>query len=312
MRILMFGRGVIATIYGQALQQSGHEVEFYVRPGRAAEYGDEVETDVVDARRAPLGRRARTTFRTRLRETLEPDDGFELVVLSVGHHRLTEAAESLASRVGDATVLVLGNVWDEPLAAVAPLPPDQVIFGFPQAGGGFGGDGVLHGALLRSVVLGTAGSSANPRELSARVAFRQAGFTITEEKDMRGWLLLHFGLDAGMFSQALKSGGLMNMVGDGRALRAAFVTGRELLPLMEARGVDLRRHRTASLPYRFPGLMGTMTGWASALFPIARESLAAHNDPHAAEPRAVLDDALREARRLGIAVPRLERAVRDA
>ena len=35
MRILMFGRGVIATIYGRVLHAAGHDVEFYVRPGRA-------------------------------------------------------------------------------------------------------------------------------------------------------------------------------------------------------------------------------------------------------------------------------------
>ena len=32
MKILMFGRGVIAAAYGWALERAGHEVEFYVRP----------------------------------------------------------------------------------------------------------------------------------------------------------------------------------------------------------------------------------------------------------------------------------------
>lgn len=310
MRILLFGRGVIATIYGQALQEAGHEVHFYVRPGRADEYGHEVRTDLIDGRRAPLGRRVQNTFATRLRESVEAGDAFDLVVLSVGHHRLSEAAAYLAPRIGTATVLVFGNVWDELDAAVAPLPPDQVVFGFPQAGGGFGADGVLHGALLRSVLLGTAGPSASRRELEVWATFRQAGFGITEQKDMRGWLWLHFALDAGMFSQALRSGGLANMVGDGRALREAFLTSRELVPLLEARGVDLRRHRTATVPLRLPRVTGTMTGWASALIPIARASLAAHTDPNAVEPRAVLDDVLRTSREVGIATPRLERAMR--
>lgn len=158
MRILMVGRGVIATIHGQVLQEAGHHVEFLVRPGRTREYGGRVRTDLVDGRRGLLGRRRRTTFATRLRESVEPGDGFDLVVLSVGHHRLREAVASLAPVVGAATVLVLGNVWDDPVAAVAPLPADQVVFGFPGAGGGFDGDGVLHGALLRSVVLGSSGT----------------------------------------------------------------------------------------------------------------------------------------------------------
>ena len=53
MRVLMFGRGVIATLYGHVLEAAGHEVHFYVRPGRAAEYGDDVGMDIIDARRWP-------------------------------------------------------------------------------------------------------------------------------------------------------------------------------------------------------------------------------------------------------------------
>ena len=313
MRVLMFGRGVIATTYGHAFQAAGHEVEYYVRPGRAAEYGGEVRIDLVDGRRRrPLGRRSVETTRTRLRESISPDDAFDLVVLSVGHHRLAEAAAFLAPRIGDATVLVFGNVWDEPPAAVAPLPADLVVFGFPQAGGGFADDGVLTAALLGSVIIGATGEAPNRRELAVHGAFRQADVTVRTERDMRGWLWLHFVFDAGIFAQGLRSGGLANMVGDREALREAFANSRELLPVVEARGVDLRRHRGTTLPARLPGLTGAVFAQATARLPIARVSLSAHTDPHAAEPRAVIDDTLREAHRLGVPVPRLESALEHA
>ncbi|KQM81355.1 ketopantoate reductase family protein [Agromyces sp. Leaf222] len=307
MRILMFGRGVIATIYGRVLHAAGHDVEFYVRPGRAAEYGGEVQLDWIDGRRRPFGRRVRESFRTPLRESIDPSDGFDLIVLSVGHHRLAEAAEFLAPRLGTATVLVFGNLWEEPLTAVAPLPADRVVFGFPQAGGGFGQDGVLWGAMLPSVIIGTTDASPTRREQEVLAAFRRVGLGVRQEQDMRGWLWLHFIADAGMFDQGMRSGSLANMIGDRRAFRDAFLTTRELLPVLEARGVDLRRHRSAILPYRLPSLVAALSGWATALVPIAQRSLAAHTDPHAIEPQAVLEDTLREARRLRIATPRLER-----
>jgi 2-dehydropantoate 2-reductase len=310
MKILMFGRGVIATIYGRAFEAAGHEVEFYVRPGRVADYGTDVHMELIDGRRAPLGRQTRATFAPRLRESIDPRDGFDLVVLSVGHHRLSEAAAFLAPRIGAAPVLVFGNIWQEPLDAVAPLPADQVVFGFPQAGGGFDEKGVLRGALVGSVILGASNTTATKPHRLARAVFAQAGIGVREEEDMRGWLMLHVALDAGMFSQALRVGGLAKMVGDPRALRGAFLTSRELLPVLAARGVDLRRHRAAAIPARFPLLIGALTAAASAALPIARASLAAHTDPNAAEPRAVLDDTLRTARELGIAVPRLEGALR--
>ncbi|MFC7624579.1 ketopantoate reductase family protein [Microlunatus sp. GCM10028923] len=309
MRILMFGRGVIATIYGRVLHGAGHDVEFYVRPGRSAEYGDDVQLDWIDGRRKPLGRRVRETFRTALRESLEADDGFDLIVLSVGHHHLAEAAAFLAPRLGAATVLVLGNLWQEPLTAVAPLPADRLVFGFPQAGGGFREDGVLSGAMLPSVIVGTTDASPSEREQEVFTAFRQTGIAVRQEQDLRGWLWLHFIADAGMFAQGLRSGSLANMIGDRRAFREAFVTTRELLPVLEARGVDLRRHRGAMMPYRHPRLIAAASGWATRLIQIARRSLAAHTDPHAPEARAVLEDTLREARRLNIPTPRLEQAI---
>lgn len=301
----MFGRGVIATIYGQAFEQAGHEVEFYVRPGRAAQYGGELQTEIVDARRSPLGKLTRTTMRPRMRESIDPADTFDLVVLSVGHHRLREAAEYLEPRVGRATVLVFGNVWDEPLSAIAPLRDDQVVFGFPRAGGGFDADGILHGAMFRAVTVGMASRSPSHRELAVQNAFQQAGFTIKTEADMRGWLWLHFISDAGMFSQALRSGGLANVLGDRRALRDAFLGSRELLPLLERRGVDLRRHRRSALSYRLPRLAAVIAARATALFPVARASMAAHTDPNTGEARAVLDDTITTAHQLGVATPRL-------
>ena len=49
MKILVFGRGVIATVYGWALERAGHDVEFYVRP-----VGDEIGVTVVESGFASL------------------------------------------------------------------------------------------------------------------------------------------------------------------------------------------------------------------------------------------------------------------
>jgi 2-dehydropantoate 2-reductase len=309
MRVLMFGRGTIATIYGWALERAGHEVEFYVRPGRATAYGDAVSLDILDARLRIGGQQVLQEWPVRYRETLEPDHDFDLIMLSVGHHHLAEAADFLAPRVSNATVLVFGNIWSEPLGAVGALPPDRLAWGFPQAGGGFGEDGTLRGALLPSVIFGTLGQPPCRREREVRQVFREAGFKLREQPDFRGWLWIHFAADAGMHSQGLKAGSLSRMIGSPRAFRDAMLTARELLPLVEARGIDLRRHRRSTLLFRTPAaLTGAALAWATAHVPLAGSSHRAHTDPDAEEPRAVCRDTLAEAQRLGIAAPRLEAA----
>src|SRR3954468_17544208 len=137
MKILMFGRGVIAVTYGWALERAGHEIEFYVRPGRAARYGPTVDLELLDARRRLRGRPVTDQWPVRYRESLEPDHDFDLIVVSVQHYGLAEAAAFLGPRVGAATVLVFSNLWVEPLTATEHFPADQVAWGFPGAGGGF-------------------------------------------------------------------------------------------------------------------------------------------------------------------------------
>lgn len=305
----MFGRSVIATMYGWALERAGHDVEFYVRPGRAATYGDAIDLDLLDTRRRVWGQRVVQKWPVRYREALEPDHDFDLIVLSVPHHRLAEAAAFLSSRVGQATVLVFGNIWTEPLAAIGALPVDQIAWGFPQAGGGFGADGVLRGALLPSVVFGTFGQPPTERERAVRQAFREAGLRLKEQPDFRGWLWVHFVSDAGLFSQGLRLGSLSKLAGATGDLREGLLAGRELLPLLKARGVDLRRHRGGVLPFRAPTwLTAPALAWLLAHFAPARVNFEAHSDPEAEEPLEICRDTLAEARRLGVAVPRLEAA----
>jgi 2-dehydropantoate 2-reductase len=305
-KILLFGRGVIATVYGWALEQAGHEVEFYVRPGRASAYGEAVELDLLDARRRVWGQRVVRSWPVRYREELPPDHDFELIVLSVPHHRLPEAAAFLAPRVGQATVLVTGNIWAEPSAAIGALPIDQLAWGFPLAGGGFGEDGVLRATLLPAAIFGTLDRPPTERERATRRVFREAGFRLREKPDFRSWLWLHFAMNVGLHSQGLRRGTLADLPGATADLREALLVSRELLPVLAARGVDVRR---GTLGFRAPTwLTAPVLAWLSAHVPLVRRSFEGHADPRAEESREVCRDALFEARRLGIAVPRLEAA----
>jgi 2-dehydropantoate 2-reductase len=309
MKILMFGRGVIATTYGWALEQAGNEVEFYVRPGRASTYGPIVELDLLDARKRPWGRPIVQKWSVRYRETLDSHHDYDLIVVSVAHNRLAGAVDFLASRVSKATILIFGNVWVEPSVAIASLPADQVAWGFPGAGGGFDGDGVLRASILPSVTFGTFGRPPTERERAVRQTFRDAGFRIQEQPDFRGWLWIHFIMDAGLHAQGLRLGSLSNLIGKPQDLGEALLTSRELLPVLRARGINLRQHRAAVLGLHAPTrITASAMSWGIGHVASARRSLEAHTDPLADEPRAICIDALAEARRLGVAVPRLEAA----
>jgi len=129
----MFGRGVIATQYAWVLEKVGNEVEFYVRLGRSAEYGLKVNLEIID------DRAKRTLVKEKwsiiMREELSPDH--DLIVVSVNHNQLDGVLNFLAPRINKATILMFNNLWIDPQEVSSILPKDQVVWGFPGAGGGY-------------------------------------------------------------------------------------------------------------------------------------------------------------------------------
>jgi 2-dehydropantoate 2-reductase len=308
MKILIFGRGVIGTLYGWALEKAGHSVEFYVRPGRVAEYGSVLPLKFYDARTELKGERIEEHWAIRMREDLPADHDYEIILVSVQHYRFDEAAAYLRHRAGKATILIFNNFWKDPQASASSLPMDQIAWGFPAAGGGFSKDGVLSGALFNRVEFGTFGANPTERELAVYDLFRKSGFKIQQHRDFREWLWVHFVLDAGILSQALQAGGSIKRVMSSTTHgRNAILNIRELLPVLQARGVDLKAHALKLAVARLPLWLGSLALLMIVKFNAPmRASVESHANPE--ELRRVCRDVLDEARKLGISVPRLEAA----
>ena len=307
MKILFFGRGVIAAQYGWALEQAGHTVEFYVRPGRTAQYGPTLPLNLLDARRQPRGVRITERWPVQLREDLPATHDYDLLILSVPHYQVREAAAFLAPRLGQATLLVFSNFWQEPLTQVAPLPLDQLAWGFPQAGGRFTAAGVLEGALLNKVHVGTFGTAPTAREVAVRDLLRQSGFQLVEHADFRGWLWLHFAVITGFFAPALASGTVARVMASGQNGRAAVRLIQELLPVVAARGVNLKNNAAETALFRLPPWLASLV--MRGLLRLSPPFRAAFASPIAPlEAQACCRDVLLEAQRLRVPVPQLEAA----
>jgi 2-dehydropantoate 2-reductase len=307
MKILMFGRGVISVLYGWALEKAGHDVEFYVRPGRAAQYGPTVKLEIIDARRSINGKQVNENWPINLREELPTDHDYDVMLVSVQHYHFEGAAAFLGPRAGNATVLAFNNFWVEPQQAVSPLPVEQLAWGFPGAGGGFGADGVLRGALLRTVTLGTFRTDPTTREMAVRELFLKGGFSINEQRDFRSFLFVHFALDCAVETEALKAGSMPRAFASGHHRRDIILNVRELIPLLAARSVDLKNQSGKLAPFRLPTwLLGPMMGLAPKLLTPVRVLLDSHSNIE--ELRATCRDVLMEAQRLGVDLPRLKAA----
>lgn len=130
MRILIYGAGVQGSIYGGVLAESGHDVSFVARGSRAAQLlGDGLVL------RGALGDRTLRIRRPVVVGRLEPDDRFDLCIVTVRReqveaivptlvasaipliafmHNHADGSQSLASRIGPDGVVRYALVAEQP------------------------------------------------------------------------------------------------------------------------------------------------------------------------------------------------------
>ena len=305
MKILMFGRGVISAQYGWAFEKAGHTVEFYVRPGGATKYGYVLPLKLLDARKKFQGELINENWKINLREDIPDEHDYDLIILSVQHYQFPAAANFLAPKVSGATVLIFNNFWEDPLEQVKAFPQDQLAWGFPQAGGGFDSIGVLTGALFADVQFGTFDTEPTARELAVRDLFRNTGFKLFEHRDFKGWLWIHFAIEAGLFGKVVEVGSVKKVAGSKAYVKDAIRNVQQLLPIVAARGIDMSRHKADVAFYQKPAwLAGFLLRTLVRISAPFRLLIFSHNNP--AEVKSYCRDVLEESKVLKLRFPRLE------
>ncbi|MCO5387543.1 MAG: hypothetical protein NHB14_19220 [Desulfosporosinus sp.] len=67
------------------MEKTGNEIEFYVRPGKAAQYGPYVDLDMFDGRKKDKGGKIIEKWAIKMREEVSPEHDFDLIIVSVNH-----------------------------------------------------------------------------------------------------------------------------------------------------------------------------------------------------------------------------------
>ncbi|MDG0792410.1 hypothetical protein OMP38_17165 [Cohnella ginsengisoli] len=201
MKILFFGRGVVSTQYAWAFEQAGHTVEFYVRKGRKETFGSRIELEMWDARKGK--KLIKESWNVNLHEEILPN--YDLIIVSVNTEQLPEAAQFLSTAAGNTPILLFNNIWQDLKSSIAPLSMNNVVFGFPGAGGGIA-DNKLRGGFLKMVLLENPRAGTEPINNKVKALFESAHFKINWVKDMQNWLWNHFARNAAMEAEVLKRG----------------------------------------------------------------------------------------------------------
>ena len=220
--------------------------------------------------------------------------------MSANPEQVPSVIKYIAPRVGNATVLFIGNFWQDIQKSVHPLPLSQVVWGFPGCGGGFEGN-TLYGGLYKTVYFGTFESVPTTRDLEVHKLFTEIGFKIVVQKDFQSWLMNHYVANTAMEVEVLKSGSFKKVVSSQEALVGFGRNIKEMIPVLKAKGskLDVMTKVLSALPPRVVGFLMSNIVYSPKSMPYA---LQAHN--HYKVGHAV-KEMISEARKHGIKTPRL-------
>ena len=188
MRILIYGAGVIGSLYAALFAESGIEATVYAR-------GRRLESLRRDGLRYEEGGTIRTAD-VRVLDTLRKDDIYDFIFLTVRENQLHEALTQLRENQSPHIVTMVNSLEDysrwEQLCGVG-----RIIPAFPGAGGGFE-SGVLHAALtprlIQPTTFGILASEQEPQAKQLKALFRHAKIPYQQVKDMHAWQLCHLAM----------------------------------------------------------------------------------------------------------------------
>lgn len=184
MRILIFGAGVIGSLYGALLAEAGYDVSVYAR-GRRLE----------SLSRNGLLLKSGGTIRkapVKVLSKLEAEDRYDLIILAVRENQLHAALMELRQNSSPTVVTMVNSLetydkWEAICGA------GRIIPAFPGAGGGFDGD-VLDAALTPRLIQPTTFGKTDGREKKLARILHGAKIPYQIVPDMHAWQLCHLAM----------------------------------------------------------------------------------------------------------------------
>jgi 2-dehydropantoate 2-reductase len=302
MKVLVYGAGVIGTLYAARLRECRNEVTVLARGERLADirrFGLELENIVTGARSAA---------QVDTVERLAPDDHYDLALVTVRRDQLDEALPELKANRGIATILLMLNNPLESANVARALGENRVLFGFPGAGGTLDGHVVRYALIAQQpTTLGGLSGPQAPRLRELASAFRAAGFAVKLSADMDAWLKSHAFFVTAISGAIYMSGGDCRLLSENSAALHLMAKGvREGFAAVRALGLTVTPF---PLKVLFTWMPPQFAVWYWRRFfasPMADYVFGRHARAASHEMRALADDCRTLISRSGAEAPALD------
>ncbi|HTK08693.1 MAG TPA: 2-dehydropantoate 2-reductase N-terminal domain-containing protein [Ktedonobacteraceae bacterium] len=304
MDILVYGAGVIGSVYAARLKEAGQNVSLLARGQRAVS----LRAHGIQLEDASTGRR--TTIRVSIVEDLTPTDRYDVVLVTVRLDQLHSILPILAANRQIPTLLFLLNN-PAGMRQFEQLDLQRIVPGFPAVGGVRKGD-VVRYITLRQVptMLGEADGRMTPRIRQLAAIFKQAGFTVNLSPDMQMWLKTHAIMDMGIIAAVMMTGRKSAQLARSRSNVVMLVQAiREGLLALRALGMPLTPFYLTLLFLWLPRWLTVILIQSLLRTRLSALGLDAHLDDDLEEIRQMSGEIMAQLRSSPLATPTLNRLV---
>lgn len=190
MKILVFGAGVLGTVYAARLRHRGQDVTILARGRRFAE----IERNGLVLENEQTGERL--AVQPHVIDRLEPGHYFDLIIVLVRKNQLASVLPLLAANCSPNILLMVNNAAGSDAIAAA-IGSERVLLGFPGAGGAQEGHIVRYSivsGLIQKTTIGELNGSVTARVTQIASVLRDAGFPAAVDRNMDAWLKTHVAL----------------------------------------------------------------------------------------------------------------------
>lgn len=236
MNILVYGAGVLGSLYAARLHEAGHEVALLARGQRLAdlrEHGVVLENAMTDER---------TVTHVPVVAALAPDDAYDLVLVVMRKNQVGAVLPILAANAATPNVLFMMNNAAGSDVLVDALGEERVLLGFPGAGGERDGYVVRYIAQegKPSPIIGEIDGTMSTRLLRIADVLGQISSAVECSDNIDDWLKTHVALVSPIANALYMAGGDIIRLAETRDALVLLVRGvREGFRVLQALDVPV-------------------------------------------------------------------------
>ena len=181
---MIFGAGVIGSLYGALLAETGYDVSVYARGRRLESLS---QNGLLSKRKGKIRKAP-----DKVLSSFEPNDCYDFIILAVRENQLHAALKELRQN-SSTTIVTMVNSLETYDRWEAICGVGRIIPAFPGAGGGFDED-VLDAALTPRIIQPTTFGKTDGREKELACILHGAKIPYQIVPDMHAWQLCHLAM----------------------------------------------------------------------------------------------------------------------